>query len=122
MHLRTLKDESKIKEAFDQFDVNGDGVVSKAELVSYVAVVWFAPGQGRKSADTSPFRYKHCGPAEDTMKTWPKAAHWSWCRGLRRGNQSTAETEATWEALDEDKDGQVTYEEFRSFWKRNSIV
>jgi Ca2+-binding EF-hand superfamily protein len=52
MHLRTLKDESKIKEAFDQFDVNGDGVVSKAELVSYVAGVWFAPAQ-RRSADTN---------------------------------------------------------------------
>lgn len=37
LHLRTLHDDAQIKHAFEQFDVGGNGIISKAELISYVA-------------------------------------------------------------------------------------
>lgn len=36
MHLRTLADDRKIRDAFDQFDKDGDGFVSRSDVIECV--------------------------------------------------------------------------------------
>jgi Ca2+-binding EF-hand superfamily protein len=36
MHIRALHDDERIKAAFDRLDADGDGKVTKDEIVAYV--------------------------------------------------------------------------------------
>lgn len=113
MHIRALHDEERVRCAFNRLDADGDGIITKDEIVAYVHV----------SVSTN---YVACNVAKGMLHFAFRPRGTAFMidtpvnnrRALQKTHQSVYQVPAVMAQIDTDGDGKITYDEFSTFWRK----